>query len=79
MEGKINQWRVDQKELTRDTLERVDIVSFSFDMSGNNKGCTLDHLDGRFGYVTLQDALARNWRVFDYETGELQGAYGIGG
>jgi len=69
------EWREDQKYLTRDILERVDVVAFSFDMSGVNKGCTLNHLDGRYGYISLDDALADNWRVFDYETDELLGAY----
>jgi hypothetical protein len=70
-----NEWRKDQQELTRDILERVDVVAFSFDMSGVNKGCTLDHLDGRYGYISLEDALADDWRVFDYQTDELLGTY----
>jgi len=70
-----SEWRKDQKELTRDILERVDVVAFSFDMSGVNKGCTLNHLDGKYGYIGLEDALAYNWRVFDYETDELLGTY----
>jgi len=56
----IKEWRKDQKELTKDILERVDVVAFSFDCSGVNKGCTLNHLDGRYGYITLEDALADN-------------------
>lgn len=70
-----SEWREDQKGLTRDILQRVDVVAFSFDMSGINKGCTLDHLDGRYGYITLEDALAYNWRIFDYTTDELLGTY----
>lgn len=69
------EWRQDQKKLTRDILERVDIVAFSFDLSGKNKGCTLDHLDGRYGYITLNDALGGDWRVFDYTTDELIASY----
>jgi len=70
-----SEWRKDQKKLTRDILERVDVVAFSFDMSGFNKGCTLNHLNGKYGYISLEDALAYNWRVFDYETDELLGTY----
>lgn len=70
-----NEWREDQKELTRDILERVDIVSFSVSMTGVNKGCYMDHLDGSFGYITIQDALEYNWRVFDYESDALLGTY----
>lgn len=73
--NKITEWREDQKELTRDILERVDVVAFTFDVSGVNKGCTLDHLDGRYGYISLQDALSYNWRIFDYKTDELLGTY----
>ncbi len=68
------EWR-EQKELTRDILERVDIITFSFDMSGLNKGSTLDHPDGRYGYISLGDALANNWQIFDDKTDELLGAY----
>lgn len=71
----IKEWREDQKALTREILERVDVVAFSFDMSGVNKGCTLDHLDGRYGYITLEDALSDEWRVFDYKTDALLGTY----
>lgn len=70
-----SEWSKDQKSLTRDILERVDIVAFSFDASGVNKGCTLNHLDGRYGYISLQDALSYNWRVFDYKTDKLLGTY----
>lgn len=69
----LTEWRKDQKQLTREILERVDVVAFSFDCSGVNKGCTRNHLDGRYGYISLDDALAYNWRVFDYETDELLG------
>jgi hypothetical protein len=68
-------WTEIQQERTRDVLERVDVVAFSFDCSGVNKGCTLNHLDGRYGYITLEDALADNWRIFDYKTDELLGVY----
>ncbi len=68
-------WRLDQKELTRDILNRVDVVAFTFDISGINKGCTLNHIDGRYGYITLEDALNYNWQIFDYETDELCNTY----
>ena len=71
----IKAWRKDQKKLTKQILEQVDVVAFSFDISGRNKGCTRDHLDGSYGYITLQDALADNWRIFDYETDGLTGTY----
>lgn len=71
----IQQWREDQKELTKNILERVDVPAFTFDCSGVNKGCTLNHLDGRYGYITLEDAMAHNWRIFDYKTDALLGTY----
>lgn len=70
-----SEWRKDQKDLTKDILERVDVVAFTFDISGVNKGCTLDHLDGRYGYISLEDAMVYNWRIFDYKTDELLGTY----
>ncbi len=73
--GRVRAWRKDQKELTRNILERVDAVAFNFDFSGVNKGCTLNHLDGRYGYITLEDALAQRWRIFDYKSDELLAEY----
>jgi len=70
-----NEWREDQKALTREILGEIEVVAFSFDMSGVNKGCTLDHLDGRYGYITLQDAMHDIWRIFDYETDALFETY----
>ena len=68
-------WRQDQLDITREILERVDIVAFSFSLSGRNKGCTLNNLDGRYGYITIEDALSDNWRVFDYWTDQPTGTY----
>ena len=73
MENK--EWSEDQKELTRDVLERIDVVAFSFDISGINKGCTLNHLSGRYGYIKLPDALNDTYPIYDYETDELLGSY----
>ncbi len=74
--SKRTEWGQRQKDLTREILESVDIVAFSFDASGINKGCTLNHLDGDYGYITLSDALDNNWRIYDYKSDELIKAYG---
>lgn len=69
-------WSNEQQERTRDVLERVDIVAFSFSLSGKpKKGCPLNHLSGRDGYITINDALNLQWRVFDEETDELIDSY----
>lgn len=68
-------WSTEQKDRTRDVLERVDIVAFSFGWRGPKKGCPLNHLDGRDGYITINDALSGDWRVFDDETDELVKTY----
>ena len=69
-------WSAAQIERTRDTLERIDVVAFSFQLGRPNKGCGMDHLDGRYGYITLKDAMNETWKVFDYDTDELYGDYG---
>jgi len=69
------EWRDDQRKRTRDILEQVDITAFMFDLSGMNKGCPIEHPDGRYGYITLQDALAENWNIFDFNTDRLIGSY----
>jgi hypothetical protein len=40
-----------------------------------NKEDTLDHLNGDYGYISLQDVLDRKWRIFDYATEVLLGTY----
>ena len=69
--AKNKEWREDQKQLTRDILDRVDVLAFSFDCSGKNKGCTLNHLDGGDGYIKPMDALNYNYRIYDFETNAL--------
>ncbi len=69
------EWDEGQNETTRDVLERVDIVAFSFSLRGKKKGCPLNHLDGRNGYITLNDALSGDWRVFDDLTDMLLETY----
>lgn len=68
-------WREDQIALTREIIENVDIIAFTFSLIGTNKGCYLDHLDGRFGYITMEDALSYRYRVFNYESDTLEGEY----
>ncbi len=68
-------WRKDQQDLTRDIISKVDVVAFSFSLMQPNKGCYLDHLDGRFAYITLKDALSYRYRVYNYETDVLEGEY----
>lgn len=36
---------------------------------------SLDHLNGRCGYVTLIDALNSDWNIFDYRSSELLKTY----
>nr|WP_321294985.1 hypothetical protein [uncultured Sphaerochaeta sp.] len=68
-------WSEEQKALTRTIIRNVDIAAFSFSLTGINKGCTLDHLDGRFGYIKLEDALSDCFRVYEYEHDSLQATY----
>ena len=70
-----NQWRKDQKDYTRQVIFNVEVVPFTVQWGGPNKGCCLDHLDGRFGYITLNDAMESNYQVFDYETDKLFNSY----
>ena len=69
-------WTEIQQERTRDVLERVDIIAFSFSLSGKpKKGCPLNHVSGRDGYITINDALGGDWRVYEDETDELLKTY----
>lgn len=68
-------WRPDQKALTREIIERVDVAAFTVQLGRPNKGCMLNHLDGKTGYIALQDAISDSYRVLDYDTDELLGSY----
>ncbi len=68
-------WSKEQNNLTKDILKHRDVVAFSVDWSGKNKGCNLNHLDGRYGYIKLMDAIKNNYTIYDYETDELQNTY----
>jgi hypothetical protein len=67
--------REDQKEITRDILERVGIISFSVNLAGPNKGCNMSNIDGSCGYVTINDALKKDWKIYDYKTDSLLGDF----
>jgi len=73
--GSKTEWSKEQQERTRDVLERVDIIAFSFSWTGEKKGCPLNHLSGRNGYITIDDALRWQWKVYDEETDELIESY----
>jgi hypothetical protein len=38
----LTEWSEEQQERTRDVLERMNIVAFSFSMIGKKKGCPLE-------------------------------------
>jgi hypothetical protein len=69
------QWRKEQQDYTRKIILNVDVVAFMVQWGGENKGCCLDHLDGRFGYITLEDAMDYIYKVYDYQTDELLNNY----
>ncbi len=69
------EWSEEQKNLTMDILSKIDIVAFTFQLGGVNKGCMMNNFEGKYGYITLDDAIANNWRVFDHETDELLGSF----
>ena len=69
------EWSKEQNNRTKEILKNRDVVAFTFDWSRKNKGCTLNHLDGRYGYIKLKDAIKNNYTIYDYETDELLGTY----
>ena len=71
------QWGEHQNEYTKKIFTHVEdnLAPFLIQMGRPNKGCGLDHISGRYGYVTFDDAMAKNWNVYDYDTDELLGSY----
>jgi hypothetical protein len=69
--------REDQRELSRKILEEVQMVPFSLNLGGPNKGCNMNSvMDSKaYGYITMADALKRDWKIYDYKTDELLGAF----
>lgn len=67
----------DQRKLSSEILEEVQMVPFTINLGGPNKGCNMDSvLDPKAnGYVTIADALEQNWNIYDYNTDELLGSY----
>ena len=66
----------DMRAVTRDILERVDVVAFTVDFSGINKGCNMINIHSKnHGYIAMKDALAYRWRVFDKSTDDLLGTF----
>lgn len=72
---KSKKWSTEQNNRTKDILTRKDVVAFTVDWSGNNKGCNMNHLDGRYGYIKLNDALNNTYPIYDFETDKLQKTY----
>ncbi len=64
-------WSKEQNDRTRDILDRLDVVAFSFDASGINKGCNVINDEGKYGYVKLMDALNYLYPIYDYESDQL--------
>jgi len=59
--GVLNEFGRTQMDITKSILEQiatkaivvVNALAISFDTSGVNKRCTLNHLDGRYSNITL--------------------------
>jgi hypothetical protein len=56
-------WREDQKKLTREILDSINLVSFLTSVGGLHQGCTLEHIDGESGYISIEDAMTEEWNV----------------
>ncbi|MGD1823535.1 MAG: hypothetical protein ACPKM0_12345 [Pleomorphochaeta sp.] len=72
---KQKEWSKDQKLKTKRIIDELDVIAFCFDLSGKNKGCNLDHIDGSYGYIKLMDAANYKYPIYDYETDELLATY----
>lgn len=69
--------REDQRELSREILEEVQMVPFTINLGGPNKGCNIDSVfnTAASGYITIKDALNRDWKIYDYKTDQLLGSF----
>lgn len=77
MQGKQTrtEWNEEDKEMTREILEGIEIVAFPLDSFGKKKECPLMHLDRRNGYIRLADATNGIWRIFNRDTDEMIRTY----
>lgn len=55
----MKEWSHGLKDKTREILCNMPIASFTM----RPEGCYLKNIDGRFGFITLNDAMAENYIV----------------
>ncbi len=55
----MGEWSEKLKETTRDVLYNIPAASFTF----RPEGCYLKNMDGRFGYITITDAMDEKYNV----------------
>ncbi len=53
------QWSEELIRLTHDTIYNMNIASFY-----HNNRCYLKNIDGRFGYIKLEDAMNEDYTVY---------------
>ena len=69
------EWSKLTKILSRDILARVDIDAFNIRVDGTEKGCSMKHLCGALGYITMMNALLSAWVIHDRADDKEIGRY----
>lgn len=72
MEG---DWSADCKMRTFEVLGNIDFDVFSNFNLEKCKGCTMKSLDKKCGYVTKNDALNHDWKIFDSDDDHLLNSF----
>lgn len=70
-----NEWSEDIKIRTYSILESVNMEAFCISWGGQTKGCQMKSLTDQYGYVTRDDALKKEWRIFHMDTDKLLGLF----
>ncbi len=75
MSWSLDKWPPRRINMTRDVLERVDTAAFCLGDERTSKGCVMQHLDGRFGYITINGAINYNFAIYNLDSDVVMDQY----
>ena len=70
-----DRWREEENEKTREILGKMNLISFLIEVDETHTGCNFHHIDGKWGYLTIEDAMIEQWNIYDQKTDILLGTY----
>ncbi len=69
-------WSKERTDQTRELLEDVPMEYFAMQIAGKFNGCIMENLEGKYGYLKIEDALESHFVFYDMDTNELLADFG---